>query len=97
MECLQRDPESEEQPIQEQLAGLQMKIVEQDRIVEAKSPNCSKEWVKGISRSKATSSLDIATNTLNIFEGRLNRLKHDYDQVCGARRLSAWMSLKMIG
>ncbi|KAJ9053275.1 dynein heavy chain [Entomophthora muscae] len=70
--------------IQEQLAGLQMKIVEQDRIVEGKITELLAEWVKD-KPIQGNLKPDIATNTLNIFEGRLNRLKHDYDQVCGAK------------
>ncbi|KAI0242051.1 dynein heavy chain [Massospora cicadina] len=70
--------------IQEQLAGLQMKIDEQDRTVEGKITELLAAWVKD-KPIQGNLKPDIAINTLNIFEGRLNRLKHDYDQVCDAK------------
>ncbi|KAI9295785.1 dynein heavy chain [Neoconidiobolus thromboides FSU 785] len=71
--------------IQEQVAGLQMKIIAQDKIVEDKITNLITEWNKDIPKAGDIKP-DIAINTLNIFEGRLTRLKEEYDQVYSAKK-----------
>ncbi|EMD41600.1 dynein heavy chain protein 1 [Gelatoporia subvermispora B] len=70
--------------IQEQLAGLQLKIVAEDKIVENKINDIIQEWeqtrpVQGSMRA------DTALNTINIFEGKLNRVEEEYDLVCKAK------------
>ncbi|KAI9572626.1 dynein heavy chain and region D6 of dynein motor-domain-containing protein [Boletus coccyginus] len=70
--------------IQEQLAGLQLKIVAEDKIVENKINDILAEWeqtrpVQGSMRA------DTAMNTINVFEGKLNRVKEEYDLVCRAK------------
>ncbi|CCL98405.1 uncharacterized protein FIBRA_00400 [Fibroporia radiculosa] len=70
--------------IQEQLAGLQLKIVAEDKIVENKINDIIQEWeqsrpVQGSMRS------DTALNTINVFEGKLTRIQEEYDLVCRAK------------
>ncbi|TDL28876.1 dynein heavy chain protein 1 [Rickenella mellea] len=70
--------------IQEQLAGLQLKIVAEDKIVENKINDILAEWertrpVQGNLRA------DTAMNTINVFEGKLNRVQEEYDLVCRAK------------
>ncbi|TFK40902.1 dynein heavy chain protein 1 [Crucibulum laeve] len=70
--------------IQEQLAGLQLKIVAEDKIVENKINDILQEWestrpVQGNMRA------DTAMNTINVFEGKLNRVQEEYDLVCRAK------------
>jgi dynein heavy chain 1, cytosolic len=66
------------------LAGLQLKIVAEDRIVENKINDILQEWeqtrpVQGSMRA------DTAMNTLNVFEGKLQRVQEEYDLVCRAK------------
>ncbi|CAI2172645.1 16667_t:CDS:10, partial [Funneliformis geosporum] len=70
--------------IQEQIAGLQMKIVTEDKVVEDKIKKIVADWdeTKPI---QGNIKPDIATNTLTIFEGRVTRLKEEYDMVCRAK------------
>ncbi|CAG8442752.1 1825_t:CDS:10 [Diversispora eburnea] len=70
--------------IQEQIAGLQSKIVKEDENVEAKIKEIVSEWdtKKPI---QGDINPDTATNTLTIFEGRVTRLKEEYDMVCRAK------------
>ncbi|KAI9204677.1 dynein heavy chain [Polychytrium aggregatum] len=70
--------------IQEQIAGLQSKIVAEDRIVEQKIKDILAEWEKS-KPVQGQIEPDIAMNTLSIFEGRVTRLKEEYDQVCRAK------------
>ncbi|VDB95435.1 unnamed protein product [Peniophora sp. CBMAI 1063] len=70
--------------IQEQLAGLQLKIVAEDKIVENKINDVLAEWeqtrpVQGNMRA------DTAMNTINVFEGKLSRVQEEYDLVCRAK------------
>ncbi|KAI7869607.1 dynein heavy chain [Mucor mucedo] len=70
--------------IQEQIAGLQMKIVAEDKVVEQKIRDICAEWEKN-KPVQGDIKPDIATNTLSIFEGRVTRLKEEYDMVCRAK------------
>ena len=65
-------------------AGLQLKIVAEDKIVENKINDIIAEWeqtrpVQGSMRA------DTALNTINIFEGKLTRVQEDYELVCKAK------------
>lgn len=65
-------------------AGLQLKIVAEDKIVENKINDIIAEWeqtrpVQGSLRA------DTAMNTINVFEGKLNRVQEEYDLVCRAK------------
>ncbi|TPX59802.1 hypothetical protein PhCBS80983_g02245 [Powellomyces hirtus] len=70
--------------IQEQTAGLQVKIVAEDAVVERKIKDIAIEWEKGKPLQGDIRPAD-AMAALNIFEGRLVRLKEDYDLVCRAK------------
>ncbi|KAJ8521794.1 hypothetical protein ONZ45_g1564 [Pleurotus djamor] len=64
--------------------GLQLKIVAEDKIVENKINDIIAEWeqtrpVQGNLRA------DTAMNTINVFEGKLNRVREEYDLVCRAK------------
>lgn len=66
------------------IAGLQLKIVAEDKIVENKINDIIQEWeqtrpVQGSMRA------DTALNTINVFEGKLNRIQEEYDLVCKAK------------
>jgi len=66
------------------LAGLQLKIVAEDKIVENKIHDILQEWeqtrpVQGNLRA------DTAMNTINVFEGKLTRVQEEYDLVCRAK------------
>ncbi|KIY66037.1 dynein heavy chain protein 1 [Cylindrobasidium torrendii FP15055 ss-10] len=70
--------------IQEQLAGLQVKINAEDHIAEQKITDILAEWeqtrpVQGNMRA------DTAMNVINVFEGKLNRTQEHYDLVCRAK------------
>lgn len=65
-------------------AGLQLKIVAEDKIVENKINDIIQEWeqtrpVQGNMRA------DTALNTINVFEGKLTRVQEDYELVCKAK------------
>ena len=65
-------------------AGLQLKIVAEDKIVENKINEILQEWeqtrpVQGNMRA------DTAMNTINVFEGKLTRVQGEYDLVCRAK------------
>jgi dynein heavy chain 1 len=65
-------------------AGLQLKIVAEDKIVENKIVDILQEWeqtrpVQGSMRA------DTAMNAINVFEAKLNRVKEEYDLVCRAK------------
>lgn len=70
--------------IQEQVAGLQMKIVAQDKIVAKKVQDVIAEWEQ-VKPVQGDIKPDVATNTLNIFEGRVTRLKDESDMVSRAK------------
>ena len=66
------------------LAGLQLKIVAEDKIVENKIQDILQEWeqtrpVQGNLRA------DTAMNTINVYEGKLTRVQEEYDLVCRAK------------
>lgn len=63
---------------------MQLKIVAEDKIVENKINDLLQEWeqtrpVQGNMRA------DTAMNTINVFEGKLNRVQEEYDLVCRAK------------
>ncbi|KAI8066635.1 dynein heavy chain [Gongronella butleri] len=70
--------------IQQQIAGLQMKIVAEDKVVEQKIRDICAEWDK-TKPVQGDIKPDTATNTLSIFEGRVTRLKEEFDMVCRAK------------
>ncbi|KAJ7102434.1 dynein heavy chain protein 1 [Mycena belliarum] len=70
--------------IQEQLAGLQLKIVAQDTIVENKITDVLQEWEQ-TRPVQGNMAADTAMNTINVFEGKLTRVQEEYDLVCRAK------------
>ncbi|KAF9140779.1 hypothetical protein BGX30_005985 [Mortierella sp. GBA39] len=70
--------------IQDQIAGLQMKIVTEDKAVEQKISEILQDWEKN-KPVQGNIKPDIATNTLSIFEGRVTRVKEEFDMVCRAK------------
>ncbi|KAI4519311.1 dynein heavy chain [Schizophyllum commune Loenen D] len=70
--------------IQEQLAGLQLKIVAEDKIVDNKINDIIAEW-ETTRPVQGNMAADTAMNTINIFEKKLNRVQEDYDLVCRAK------------
>lgn len=61
-----------------------MKIVAEDKVVEQKIRDICAEWEK-TKPVQGDIKPDIATNTLSIFEGRVTRLKEEFDMVCRAK------------
>ncbi|KNC98573.1 uncharacterized protein SPPG_06258 [Spizellomyces punctatus DAOM BR117] len=70
--------------IQEQIAGLQVKIVAEDKMVEQKIRDIAADWDKS-KPLQGDIMPDEAVASLNIFEGRLLRLQDDYNQVSRAK------------
>ncbi|UZJ53926.1 hypothetical protein CBS101457_003246 [Exobasidium rhododendri] len=62
--------------IQEQLAGLQLKIIAEDKIVYDKITTIVTEWEEG-KPIQGTLKADVAVNTINLFEGRVSKLSED--------------------
>ncbi|CEH14594.1 dynein heavy chain cytosolic [Ceraceosorus bombacis] len=70
--------------IQEQLAGLQMKIIAEDKIVSDKIAVLVTEWEQQ-KPIEGTLKADTALNTISLFEGRVARLCDDRDLVIRAK------------
>ncbi|KZP00669.1 dynein heavy chain protein 1 [Calocera viscosa TUFC12733] len=70
--------------IQEQLAGLQLKIVAEDNIVEKRIGDVIEEWEQ-IRPVQGNVKADTALNTINAFDAKLTKVKDDYDLVCRAK------------
>ncbi|CAG8458261.1 9384_t:CDS:2, partial [Cetraspora pellucida] len=70
--------------IQDQIDGLKLKIVDEDKRVEGRIKTIVDEW-KTSKPIQGDIKPDIATNTLKIYEGRVTRLKEEYDMVCRAK------------
>ncbi|OZJ04271.1 hypothetical protein BZG36_02479 [Bifiguratus adelaidae] len=70
--------------IQEQIAGLQLKILAEDKLIESKIRELSAEWEK-TKPVQGDVKPDNAINTLNVFEGRVERLKQSHDMLSRAK------------
>ncbi|KAJ3099515.1 hypothetical protein HDU96_010687, partial [Phlyctochytrium bullatum] len=70
--------------IQEQIGGLQMKILAEEKIVKQRIDDVIGEWHKS-KPIKGDIQPQEATSFLVTFEVRANRVKEDYDLVCRAR------------
>ncbi|XP_078728003.1 cytoplasmic dynein 1 heavy chain 1-like isoform X1 [Lampetra fluviatilis] len=70
--------------IQQQVANLQMKIVQEDRAVESRTGELLSEWERG---KPVGGSLrpEEALQTLSIYEGKFGRLKDDRDKCARAK------------
>ncbi|KAI9017153.1 dynein heavy chain [Gaertneriomyces semiglobifer] len=74
--------------IQDQIAPLQAKIIAEDKAVEQKMKDLVAEWEKKKPLKGDIKPSD-ALGLLNIFEGRLTRLKDDYEQIRSAKDILA--------
>lgn len=79
-EILKRKDDS----IKEQVAGLQLKIVAEDKVVDGRIRDFVAEWEEK-KPLQGNIKADIAINTLNAFDSRLTVLQDDYDLVCRAK------------
>ncbi|GAA5826137.1 hypothetical protein JCM11251_007177 [Rhodosporidiobolus azoricus] len=70
--------------IQEQLAGLQLKIVAEDKILQNRVEEIVAEWDTN-KPIQGSLKADMAMNTIGVFEGRVNRLKEQYDMLSRAK------------
>lgn len=70
--------------IQEQLAGLQMKIIAEDKIVSDKMTTIISEWEQQ-KPIQGTLKADDAMNTINVFEARVAKLAEDRALVVRAK------------
>lgn len=70
--------------IQEQLAGLQMKIIAEDKIVSEKMATLISEWEQQ-KPIQGTLKADAAMNTINVFESRVAKLAEDRALVVRAK------------
>ncbi|KAJ3336987.1 hypothetical protein HDU93_001788 [Gonapodya sp. JEL0774] len=70
--------------IQDQISGLQVKIISEDKAIDHKVTMILSEWEKG-KPVQGNMRPDTALNNLSVFEGRLVRLKDEYDHVCRAK------------
>jgi dynein heavy chain 1 len=61
-----------------------MKIIAEDKVIEEKIRALVSEWESN-KPVQGDIKPDIATNTLNIFEGRVTRSKDEYDALCRAK------------
>ncbi|CAG8487876.1 5917_t:CDS:10 [Dentiscutata erythropus] len=76
--------EKKNNQIQDQIDGLKLKIIAEDKNVEEKIKRIISEWDTN-KPIQGDIKPDIATNTLNIYEGKVTRLKEEYDMVCRAK------------
>ena len=65
-------------------AGLQLKVVAEDKIVENKINDILEEWIQ-TRPVQGNMRADTAMNTINVFEGKLNRVQEEYDLLCRAK------------
>lgn len=70
--------------IQEQLAGLQIKILAEDKIVQNKVAEVATEWEQNKPISGDLKA-DIAITSVNVFENRVKQLKEQVDMVARAK------------
>lgn len=65
-------------------AGLQMKIVAEDKVTRSKIEAAVGDWDRE-KPIQGSLSADVAMNSINVFEGRIGRLKDEYDRLCHAK------------
>lgn len=70
--------------IHEQFAGLQLKILAEDKIVSNKIAEAVTEWEQN-KPIQGDLSADAAMNAINVFEGKVNTLKEQSDLVAKAK------------
>ncbi|KAI9173154.1 dynein heavy chain [Blastocladiella emersonii ATCC 22665] len=70
--------------IQEQVSGLQLKIVQQDKAVQAKCASLMDEWDK-TKPVQGDIPAEHALNTLSIYEAKLTRIRDEVQQLAKAK------------
>ncbi|BGP45295.1 dynein heavy chain [Rhodotorula kratochvilovae] len=70
--------------IQEQLAGLQLKVVAEDKVLHNRIDETVAEW-EANKPIQGSLKADAAMNAIGVFEGRVNRLKEQYDMLSRAK------------
>ncbi|ORX39193.1 dynein heavy chain, N-terminal region 1-domain-containing protein [Kockovaella imperatae] len=70
--------------IKDQVAGLQLKIVAEDKVVDQRINDFCTEWEVN-KPLQGSIKAETAINTLNVFDGRLTRLSEEYELVCRAK------------
>ncbi|CAG8454634.1 4044_t:CDS:10, partial [Ambispora gerdemannii] len=70
--------------IQDQIAGLQDKIVAEDKVVDGKIKQIVTDWDSN-KPIQGDIKPEVAISTLTKFETRVSRLKEEYDMVCRAK------------
>ena len=70
--------------IQEQFAGLQLKILAEDKIVQNKIAEAAAEW-EANKPIQGDFKADLAMNSINIFESKVGQLKEQADLVAKAK------------
>ncbi|QRW00298.1 cytoplasmic dynein 1 heavy chain 1 [Ceratobasidium sp. AG-Ba] len=70
--------------IQEQMAGLQLKTIAEDKVVENKITDLLTEW-ESTRPVQGKISADVALSTISTFEIKLTRVQEEYDLVCRAK------------
>lgn len=72
--------------IQQQLSGLQMKIVAEDRLLDGRIDEVLADWDRD-KPIQGSVKAEHAIATLNIYEGRLNKLREGFELVCRAKEV----------
>ncbi|KAI9220479.1 dynein heavy chain 1, cytosolic [Blastocladiella britannica] len=70
--------------IQEQVSGLQLKVVQQDKTVQSKTTALLAEWDKS-KPVQGEIPVDSALNTISIYEGKLGRVRDEVQQLAKAK------------
>lgn len=70
--------------IQEQLAGLQLKVVAEDKVLHNRIEEAVAEW-EANKPIQGSLKAETAMTAIGIFEGRANRLKEQYDMLSRAK------------
>ncbi|TXT09077.1 hypothetical protein VHUM_02551 [Vanrija humicola] len=79
-ELLKRKDDS----IKEQVAGLQLKIVAEDKVLDGRIRDFISDW-ESHKPLQGNIKADVATNTLNVYETRLTQVQDEYDLVARAK------------
>ena len=70
--------------IQEQLAGLQLKVVAEDKVLHGRIDETVADW-EADKPIQGSLKADAAMNAIGVFEGRVTRLKEQYDMLSRAK------------
>src|SRR5688572_28106442 len=66
------------------VAGLQLKTIAEDKVVENKITDLLAEW-EAARPVQGRIPADVALSTISTFEVKLNRVQEEYDLVCRAK------------